>query len=128
MVAMTLKNDAKIMTICALRHAGVAVTLAWTAFVGSGVVSGQLSAIDLEGVWRLNYELSDDPSPSVPSEVGQSGMTAAIAGAAAGLAGEASGPGPASAVWLVEAGGRIGPVASARGATPIGYVARWSTS
>ena len=126
---MTLKNDAKIMTTCALRHAGVAVTLAWMAFGGSGVVGGQPSDIDLEGVWRLNYELSDDPSPSVSSEVGQERDDRGYRGGGGGFgAGEASGPGPASVVWPVEAGDRIGLVASARGATPLRYIARWSTS
>ncbi len=90
---MTLKNDAKIMTTCALRHAGVAVTLAWMAFGGSGVVGGQPSDIDLEGVWRLNYELSDDPSPSVSSEVGQERDDRGYRGGGGGFGGGGFGTG-----------------------------------
>ena len=55
-----------------LRRCGLAISLVGIASVGLAPIGAQESGrVDLEGIWRLNYELSDSPSPSVPKEVGQ---------------------------------------------------------
>lgn len=75
-------------------HAALAVAFVWVVAVGSAAVGvQQMGDVDFRGVWRLNYELSDDPSPRVPGDVGQNRDDRGYRGGGGGFGGGGFGTG-----------------------------------
>ena len=90
----------------------MAVTLLWTASLGLTLAGGQQpNDVDLGGVWRLNYDLSDDPSPPVPAHVGQERHDRGYRGGGGGFGGGGFGTG--TGVGRVASRGR-GPYRTSR--------------